>query len=66
MNERRNWKKNKVVRNYIETDNAIKGIKMAFLEYITEARGSGYDDEHATAHLWNHVINAKNAKTLIS
>jgi len=65
MNERRNWKKNKVVRNYIETDNAIKGIKMAFLEYITEARGSGYDDEHATAHLWNHVINAKNAKTLI-
>lgn len=38
---------------------------MAFIEYLNEARGSGYDDEHATAHLWNSITSHKNAKKLL-
>lgn len=28
---------------------------LTFIQYIIEAKGSGYDDEHATSNLWNHA-----------
>lgn len=28
---------------------------LTFLNFLLEAKGSGYDDEHATANLWNHA-----------
>jgi hypothetical protein len=32
------------------------------MQYIEEAKGSGYDDEHALAHVWNHTTGThKNA-----
>jgi hypothetical protein len=38
----------------------------SFLNFITEARKSGYDDEHAITHLWNSTVNHPNAKKLFS
>lgn len=39
---------------------------LGFKEYITEARKGGYDDEHATVNLWNHVVGHKKSEDLIS
>ena len=43
---------------------SLKQILENFI-LIIEAKGSGYDDEHATVSVWNHVIGHKNEKKLI-
>jgi len=39
----------------------------SFLSLLTEASAkSGYSDEHATAHLWNSVVNHENTNQILS
>jgi len=39
---------------------------LSFKGYLTEALASGYSDEHALARVWNHAVQHKDAKNLLS